>query len=142
MSSSIAYHALLISAILTATPADEKIDPAKLKEKVSITLGKKLEIQFEQSGDALTHPKIVEEASDKTPTVSIEFLKQGDNLILATKNPYPKNMKFRAAMRLKGRTDFRETTIVPVVAKLFSFEAWQDPIEELVLFEYKLVEKD
>ena len=62
-------------------------------------------------------------------------------LILATKNPFPKDLKFRALMRLKGRKGYSETSIVPVKAGLFSLELWQEPDpEELVLFEFKLLD--
>jgi hypothetical protein len=129
---------LLLAALATAAVADDKVDPAKLKDKVTITPGKKLLVQFNQEGDALSRPKTVAKPSEKPPTVSFEFLKQGDMLILATKNPFPKPLKFRALARLEGRKDYFETSIVPVRAGLSSFELWQDPIEELVLFDFKL----
>lgn len=134
---------LLLAAIPTAAVvADDKIDPATLTDKVTIKLGKKLLVQFEQKGKALTKPKEVEKAADQPPTLSLDFSKNGDNLMLITKNPFPKALKFRALARLKGHKDYFETSVVPVESKLFSAELWQDPIEELVLFDFKLQDGD
>jgi hypothetical protein len=130
---------LLFTAV--AAP-DDKIDPATIKEKVTIELGKKLTVRFEQEGDALTHPKVVEKPEGKTPTPTFDFRKMDDNLILMTRNPFPKDLKFRALARLKGHKEYFETSIVPVKSGLFSLELWQDPIEELVLFEFKLIDEE
>src|SRR5437763_1386465 len=107
--------AVLLAAISTAVAAaDDRVDPATLKDKVTISLGKKLFVQFEQKGHVLTRPKVVEEAADKPPTPTFDFRKMDDNLILATKNPFSKGLKFRALARHKGRKDYFETSIVPV----------------------------
>jgi hypothetical protein len=139
---------LLAIVLLMTTPTaivvgDDKPDPATLKDKVTIAVGKKLVVKFDQKGDALSNPKVVEKAADKptTPTPTFDFSKMGDNLILTTKNPFPKDLKFRALARLKGRKDYFETSIVPVKTGLLGFELWQDPIEELILFEFKLVDE-
>ena len=133
---------LLIAIPATIAAGDDKPDPAKLKDKVTIAVGKKLVVQFEQKGDALRNPKVVEKPGDKPPTPTFDFIKKDDNLILSTKNPYPKDLKFRALARLKGRKDYFETSIVPVKSGLFGIELWQDPIEELILFDFKLVDKE
>ena len=134
---------LLLAAIPTAVAApDDKVDPPTLKDKVTIDLGKKLVVRFDQKGDALSNPKVVEKAGDGPPTPSFDFRKMGDNLILTTKNPFPKDLTFRALARLKGREDYFETSIVPVKSGLLSFELWQDPIEELVLFDFKLTDEE
>ncbi len=126
--------------VIAAAGADAP-DPAKIKEKVTIEVGKKKLVQFEQKGDDLKNPKVVEKADDKLMIPSFDFSKSDGNLILTTKNPFPKNLKFRALARLKGRKDYFETSIVPVQSGLLSFELWQDPIEELILFDFKLTDE-
>lgn len=134
---------LLLATLPTAAAApDDRIDPATLKDKVTIKLGKKLFVQFEQKGNALTHPKAVEKPTDQPPTPTFDFRKTDDSLILMTKNPFSKPLKFRALARLKGRKDYFETSIVPVESGLFGAELWRDPIEELVLFDFKLGDGD
>src|SRR5947209_5626699 len=110
-----------------------------IKDKVTIEPGKTLAVRFEQDGNMLSHPRVVDKPDDKAPTPTFDFRKMDENLLLTTKNPFPKDLKFRALARLKGRKDYFETSIVPVKSGLFSIELWQDPIEELVLFDFKLV---
>ena len=133
--------AFIVTAVLAqAAVPDKAIDPAALKDKVTISVGKKLVVQFKQAVDALTDPRVVAKPADDPPTVSFDFRNQNDMIILSTKNPFRKDLQFRALARHKDRKDFFETSIVPVKAGLFSFELWQEPIEELVLFEFKLVD--
>jgi hypothetical protein len=130
---------LLLAPIPAAVAApDEKVDPAKLQDKVTVRLGSNILVQFEQKGSKLSNPKVVEKPDGKSPAPSFQFSKMGDNLMLVTKNPYTKDLRFRAAARLKGQKDYFETSIVPVKSGLFGIELWGDPIEELVLFDFEL----
>ena len=132
---------LLIAVPTSMAAGDDKPDPAKIKDKVTIEVGKKLIVKFEKKGDALSDPKVVKEATEKPPTPTFDFSKMDDNLMLTTNNPFSKDLKFRALARLKGRKDYFETSIVPVKSGLFGIELWQDPIEELILFEFKLTDE-
>ncbi len=127
---------LLVLVALGA--AGDAPDPSKIKDKVTIAEGKTLLVQFEQKGDTISKPKVVEQADDKVPTPRFEFLSQNGNLMLTTKNPFPKDLKFRALARIKGRKTYFETSIVPVRSGLLGMELWPDPIEELILFDFKL----
>jgi hypothetical protein len=132
----------LAIASATVAQAADKVDLTKLKDKVTIDIGKKLIVQFEQKGNALTGPKIVNKVADKPPTPTFDFSKMGDNYILATQNPFPKDLKFRALARVKGRKDYFETSIWPVKSGIAGIELWQDDLEELVLFDFKLIAGD
>ncbi|WP_406698504.1 hypothetical protein V5E97_06440 [Singulisphaera sp. Ch08] len=131
---------LLVTVTTAVAAPDQAVDPSTLKDKVTIEVGKSIAVRFEQQGNTLTRPKIVEKAADQPTTLSLDFRKQDDMLILVTKNPFPKDLKFRALARLKGRKSYFETSIVPVKAGLLSFELWQDPIEELILFDFTLID--
>jgi hypothetical protein len=129
----------VVPAVCAAT--DDTLDPSKIKDKVKIKIGEKLIVRFERKGDALSDPKTVKQSTADPPTPVFDFNKLDESLALTTKNPFPKDLKFRAIARLKGQKDYFETSIVPVKSGLFSVELWQDPIEELVLFEFKLVDE-
>jgi hypothetical protein len=95
---------LLLAVSSTSIAADdEKIDPAKLKDKVTITMGKQLFVQFEAKGDVLTRPRLVEKAVDRPPTPTFDFRTVQNNPALMTKNPFSKDLKFRALARHRGR---------------------------------------
>lgn len=137
---------ILLLAVI-ATPAvaeDRKIDPATLKDKLSIKPGETFVVHFEPKGDRLTNPKKVDKPPKEPTTPTFAFSKAKGQLMLMTRNPYSKNLKFRALMRVKGSDDFVETSIFPVIHGLSGLELWQDPIEELILFDFRLVapEKD
>jgi hypothetical protein len=131
--------------LATATPCfaavKEAPDPAKIKDKVTLAVGKDVAVQFQQEGNALSAPKIVEKPDGKTPAVTFTFKKEAELLMLNTKNPFTKTFSFRALIRLKGRKDYKETSIIAIPAGLFSFESWGDPIEEIVLFDFKLTDE-
>jgi hypothetical protein len=132
---------LVMVGTVVAAPS-VAVDPSTLKDKVSIRVGTRLIVRFDQKDDALSNPRMVEEPGEEPPTPIFDFRVVGGNYLLATKNPFKKDLKFRALARLKGRQEYFETTIVPVKSGLFGIEHWQDPIEELVLFEFALVEED
>ena len=130
----------IIAGIEALAPAPNTVDLSKLKDTVTISIGKNLAVAFAQKANALAGPKIVENAKKATPAVTFDFQKQDANLMLITQNPYAKDLKFRAMARLKGHKDYFETSIVPVGSGLFGVELWQEPIEELVLFDFKLID--
>jgi hypothetical protein len=131
---------LLVAAGSTAASCHaQTVDPAKLKDKVSIRVGQTLALQFDRKGDALSNPKIVKAVVENPPTLSLEFRDKGKMLWLAAKNPYSKSLRYRALARHKGRKSYFETSIAPVMAGLLGMEVWQEPIEELVLFDFKLI---
>lgn len=130
----------IIASMKGSGDARKSIDPAGIKEKVAIRLNQKLDIQFQQEGGAISGPVVVDKPRAGVPTLHVDFKKQGESLMLATQNPFPKDLTFRALARYKGRKSYFETSIVPVKAGLFGLELWQDPIEELVLFDFKLAD--
>jgi hypothetical protein len=138
----IASLLLIMAASIFAIPLSaETPNPATLKDKINIVLGDKAAVQFHVEGDVLSKPTVVTKPDPKTPTVTFDFSKQDNILILATKNPFPKALKFRAMLRIKGRTNYVETNILPIMAGLSSYESWGDPIEDLILFDFKLTDQ-
>jgi hypothetical protein len=118
------------------------VDLAPIKDKVVIKPSQKINVQFSREGDSLAAPKIVATEKDrpdaKAEVVRFDFSQKGKDLMLSTQNPFAKSLLFRAALKHKGREAHVETTIVPVRAGLFSIEMWREPIEELVLFDFRL----
>ena len=120
------------------TIAAPPLDPSKIDDKVTITLGQTLTLQFQAQGDSLKTPKIVEQADQKQPSVTLDFDKHDDMLILHIKNGFSRTLRVRCLMHLKAQQAYAETSILPIPAGLGDFESWRDPIEELILFDFKL----
>lgn len=118
--------------------AGDAIDPRKLKDSITIAIGEKCEVQFEEKGDALLKPVKVTTPDAAKPLISLNFKNERDMPLLVIRNAFPRTLEFRAAMKLKGRKDYIETSILPVGSNMSNYESWSDPIEELVLFDFKL----
>ncbi|WP_395739149.1 hypothetical protein [Prosthecobacter sp.] len=130
--------ALLGTAIVSAAPGDP-IDPKTFKDTVSLPLGTQGTIQFKQEGAAITAATLVADPDGKLPGIRVDFKQQHEFLGLKVKNALTKALRYRAAIRLKGSKDFQETSLInPIMAGLLGYETWKDPIEELVLFDFKL----
>ena len=117
------------------------LDPAQIKDKITIHLDQKLDIQFNQKGNMISEPKVVAAPKLQAPTVHMEFSGLDDKPTLSTQNPFTKDLSFRALARHKGRKSYFETSVWPVKAGISGIELWQEPIEELVLFDFKLVDE-
>jgi hypothetical protein len=137
----IASLLIAVTFLVIAPLHAEAPDPATLKDVVNIKLGDKAAVQFQVDGNKLSQPKVVANPDSKNPTVTFDFSDQGKILILSTKNSFSKTLNFRALMRFKGRSKYVETSIIPVRAGISSFESWTDPIDDLILFDFKLTDQ-
>lgn len=131
----------LLAVLATHALAEPPPDPAKIEDSIRITLGKKLTVQFQADGNTLKKPVITEHPDAKQPVLSLDFSQQDGNAMLDIKNGFPKALHCRCLARLKGKTAWFETNIVTIMAGLDDFESWGDPIEELVLFDFKLIDE-
>jgi hypothetical protein len=115
--------------------------PSTLKDKVAIKLGEEMTVQFRQEGNTLSEPKIVKELESPAAALKLRFSKKEGILMLSVESLMEKTMRYRALARLHGKTNYFETSVVPVMAGKFSFESWQDTLEELVLFDFRLTDE-
>src|ERR1700754_2129099 len=104
----IASFMILFAASVLAAPG-ERIDPKTLKQKISLRLGAKGTIQFKQEGDTLKDPTLVKDAPEQQPGIAIDFKKHEGDPLLILQSRFPKALKCRAAIRIKGRKDYVET---------------------------------
>jgi hypothetical protein len=132
---------ILVAFSATHSLAEPPPDPAKIEDSVRIIIGKKLMIQFQADGNILKKPVVTEHPDTKEPVVSLDFSQQDGSVMLDIKNNFPKALHCQCLARLKGKTTYFETDIVTIMAGLDDFESWEDPIEELVLFDFKLTDE-
>lgn len=132
---------LVVFVAATFAAPGERVDRQAIKDSVTLQLGSAGTIQFKQVGDKLTELKLVKTPEGDQTGIDVEFKKHPEFLAMKLKNNLTKSIRYRAAIRIKGRQDYVETSlIVPVAPGLFSYESWGDPIEELVLFDFQLVD--
>ena len=140
--------ATVFSAGLVAKPGDV-IDPATAGEKIILKPDAIGTLQFQQKDNNLTGLKWLPNDSGKQ-CIGVRFTKKAgkkpksDMVMLTVTNYFPKKISYRAAIRIKGRANFVETSIRgPLLANVpdgFSgYEMWSDPIEEILLFGFTLL---
>jgi hypothetical protein len=116
------------------------IDVSKIANSVRISLGQKNVIAFDQRGDRLVNPRRVQGAQ-KRPAVTLKFFADDTTkglIILQIENSYPRIIRYRAAVRLRGSRDFHETNTLPLNPNVPVLEGWKGPFDELVLFDFHL----
>ena len=119
------------------------IDVSKIHNSVRISLGQKNVIAFDQHGDRLVNPRRVQGAQ-KRPAVTLEFSaddKTKGLIVLQVENSYPRIVRYRIAVRPRGRRDFHETNTLPLNPNIPVLEGWKGPFEELVLFDFHLTDE-
>ncbi|MDB6172088.1 MAG: hypothetical protein JWL59_1399 [Chthoniobacteraceae bacterium] len=132
----IATTAITLSTATFAAPG--AINPPT-KDRVTITVGQKLTIQFQQRGMALLQSKTVEKPDGKTPSVTLDFKKNADGtLILTVQNDFKQNLQCQLLTRSKGSNDFFEVgdgKPFIVTASLAYIATWGGlPVEEVALY--------
>lgn len=109
-------------------------------DAVGISLGQKFAVAFDQRGDRLVNPRRVKRAQ-KDSVVTPWFFTPKEHkglLVLVVGSSYPRVVRYRAAARGKGRRDFYETNMLPLNPNIPVYEGWSDPLEEIILFDFKL----
>lgn len=113
---------------------------AKIKDKIVVKIGHKANAQFEVRGDELIEPKVGSAGTRKPNSVWLDFREDKQGRILFVSHSFPRSMQARCLARLKGYDTYFETDILPVPVKTINPEIWKEPIEELVLFDFKLTD--
>jgi tetratricopeptide (TPR) repeat protein len=115
-----------------------------IQNKLTIKFGQKLAGQFQVKDRELTDPKIVNadgQKPEKTPNcLWLDFREDKRGRVLFLWHSFPQTMQAKCLARLKGYDTYFETDILPVPVKAVSPEIWKEPIEELVLFDFKLTD--
>lgn len=125
---------------VVAQPGD-RIDPQKYPDSVTLKVGDKgVIVGTEAAGGKINDTKFVAPAKGLAPGVEVNFTREASHIVLFVRNHLARGLFYRAAVRVKGGTGFVETSLVtPVRPGLASYETWQDPLEEIVLFDFREV---
>lgn len=117
--------------------------PYFVKDKVlQIFCGETLFIECEVKGDTISMMKVVEENINPDRTIEINFSQNSEdrkNIItsLIVTNPFNKKLNYNAMMYTPKYTTWKETSIIPIGAKLQNFETWPHSIITLVLDKWR-----
>jgi hypothetical protein len=108
--------------------------------------GETIFIEAEVLEDRITKLSVVKEILDETKTIVVEFnqIKNKENerihdiMMLKIKNPFNKNMEYKANIWLLKYNQWTTTSTIPVMAGILSYESWPDIIGSIVLYDFVL----
>lgn len=103
----------------------------------------KLFIETELKNDTIFSMKVVKENIYPEKTIVVEFKQSAEDrnkvsMLLNVKNPFDKNLIYKALMFTPFSNELKATSIIPVKPKLSAFEIWPHAIISLVLTDWKL----
>ncbi|WP_320052392.1 hypothetical protein [uncultured Acetobacteroides sp.] len=105
--------------------------------------GEKIFVEVESDTSTITSMKVVKENLNPEKTITIELSQEvkdriSEHMMLEINNPFNKVLEYKAMMFIVGHDKWISTDVLPVKAKLTSFEMWNDVITTLVLSDWKL----
>ncbi|MEY2576156.1 MAG: hypothetical protein QOF80_1643 [Verrucomicrobiota bacterium] len=115
----------------------EKAVPLPDAAKVTIKLGEKLTAHFEVDGESLINPTTGKGDRLAENSVALDFRLRDGRRVLFLRHSFSKSIRVTCLARLKGQDAYFETDLLPIPANVTNPELWSDPIEELVLFDFR-----
>ena len=103
----------------------------------------KLFIETEVKNDTIYSMKVVKENLYPEKTITVDFKQSAEDrskvsMFLTVKNPFDKNLIYKARMFTPFSNELKATSIMPVKPKLSAYEIWPYAIISLVLTDWKL----
>jgi hypothetical protein len=137
---------LLLIALFTAACASfaqeyQPVDVRTVRNKLSVRTGQKITFLFDQRGDRLTDPHVAK-GQQSQPALTVDFSQsaRGKSNVVIT-STFAKVLRFKGAVRFKTHSGFVTTSTNPLYPKLFDMEAYQDPVDEFVLWDIRLTDE-
>lgn len=153
---------LILGILLTSTGVfAQKLKLKVDNDKITIPLNLELRISVEEKEGKLVDFKLLNQAKVNKP---IDMMKALENVekkdivsneielkfcyadfmgsklvVLQTVHHLEKAIAFKAKIKIKGRTEYIETSIVDIYPNVFSVEQWQDEIENIILYDFEIV---
>jgi len=115
--------------------------PFILDDRISIVEGERLSLAATEVDGRLVDFREFGVGDGPVPILILEFEKNLDEIALHIDSTFDRYLKFHIQMRFEGRSDWFETTSCALMPYASNVELWSDPIEELRLFDFHVVEE-
>lgn len=130
----LAAIALLLGPLLS--PAAQ---PAERPNTVLVHPGEVLYARFEEAGMSLKLLSVSKENNDQAQLAfTMDAFDKKNGIRLKVVSKFKKEMTYKAEMRLLNANRRQDTSVVPVMAGLSSYESWPQPFDELALYGFEL----
>lgn len=108
---------------------------------INVLAGEEFLVEFDDSDGVLSNPRYVKTAAKPERTISFRLEQTDEGTILQVKNPFTKNIIYDCFIQHYSEQRLRKTTIIPVQARLVSFEMWPYPVAQVVISNVRYVQK-
>jgi len=146
-----AIHTLAIfvatASLAVAGEPRKAIDPASIKDKVTIGFDQAHHVKFKADGHRLLEPKIVQGADDDKDAITLQLVVGGPSpgRVLIVHNRFDGRLQFRVLARLKGSKDFFEVDddLLSAAPDRSWCHFWPaaSAVEEAVLYQFTVSDK-
>ncbi len=109
-----------------------------INPKVAINIGQRLNAQFQEKGDRLADPDVMQANKERPHSLTLDFRQDKRGRTLFLTHSFQQTLQARCLALLKDWDTYFETDILPVPPRTVNPEIWSEPIVELVLFDFKL----
>lgn len=120
------------------------LDLSNILDKIVIKPGQKIAVQFQNSDDHLSDPQIVQADGQRPAKTSnclwLDFRRDQHGRVLFLWHSFKRTLRGKCLVRLKDYDTYCESDLASVPVKGVQPNAWEDPVEELVLFDFKLID--
>ena len=120
---------------------DNGPEPFVVDDQISIKRGETLPLAATESGGKLTGFRVLGPDDPTTPVITLEFETDPNDIALHIDSTFDQYLKFHILMRFHGEDDWYETTSCSLMPHASNIELWNDPIEELRVFGFRVVEE-
>ena len=106
---------------------------------MSVRTGQIITFVFDQRGERLTGPRLVKGAGSSVHSSGFSTVCRGMSSVVIDRT-FAKVLRFSGAIHFKGQAWVRspQPTWNPFIPKLFDMEAYRDPVDEFVLWDFRL----
>lgn len=108
---------------------------------INVLAGEEVLVEFDDTDGVLANARYVKSATKPEQTVSFRLEQTAEGTVLKVKNPFAKNIIYDCFIQHYSEQRLRKTSIIPVQARLTSFEMWPYPVAQVVVSNVRYVQK-
>jgi hypothetical protein len=117
---------------------NQPVDVRSLRDKISVRMHQTVTFAFEQRGDRLVNPRVVQ-GKQKQPTVTLEVSDEirGSSTLIIT-SAFPRMLQYHGAAHFSGKPAFLITVPYSVHPNAVDAQGFPGSIDEFVLWDLHL----
>lgn len=108
---------------------------------INVLAGEEIFVEFDEADGALSNPQYVKTAANPERTITFRLEQTVEGSMLKVKNPFTKNIAYDCLIQHYKEQRLRKTNVLPVQAKLLSFEIWPYPVAQVVISNVRYAQK-